>query len=82
MRGLNSKTVELFNSSAASNYPIIAVTETWLDVNIHSFELFDSYKYTVNRCDRNFIDTNLSRGGGVLLAVDSSLSATEFVSEI
>lgn len=50
------------------------MTETWLNKNIRSSELFDD-RYIVYRMDRNEINSNKSRGGGVLIAVHKKLSS-------
>ena len=54
----------------------IALTETWLDESVNSAEMF-SGDYDIFRCDRQRSVVGLSRGGGVLLAVKSSLKACQ-----
>ena len=54
---------------------MIAVSETWIQDNIYSTELFDG-RYTVFRCDRRLTDMEVSRGGGVLLGVKNDFKAT------
>jgi hypothetical protein len=49
------------------------LTETWLKDDVLSTELFSS-DYIVFKKDRNFSRTFQSRGGGVTLAVRSTLS--------
>lgn len=71
---MNSKTTELFNSVACCNWSIIAFTETWLTSSVYDGEIFNN-NYNVFRADRDFTNTNYTRGGGVLLAVDVNLSA-------
>lgn len=76
MRGLNTKTHELYNSTAnlIENADIYALTETWLTTSVYDSELFDT-SYTVYRADRNFKATGTTRGGGVLLAVKSIIKS-------
>lgn len=45
-------------------------TETWLHNNVNSSELGLS-DYSVYRCDRSIVTSSLSRGGGVLIAVNN-----------
>lgn len=75
IRGINSK-IETFNLNVLNNnYDIIALTETWLNSNVNSSELFDN-RYTVFRSDRDFNITKKKRGGGVILAIKN-----EFIPE-
>lgn len=78
VRGLNTKINELFDSTAGCqvDYDVIAFTETWLNSSVKNSELFD-LNFVVFRSDRDFGATNKSRGGGVLLAVKSSISSRE-----
>jgi len=55
-----------------SDLDIIAFTETWLYPSISTSELNFS-NYTVFRCDRSSLNSSSSRGGGVLIAVKSTL---------
>lgn len=71
MRGVNTQTNCLLNSSSTSDFSIIAITETWLNSTVNSVEFFHTHKYTVYRCDGNFSDTNTTRGGGVALEINS-----------
>uniref|UniRef100_A0A8D8ZDD8 Uncharacterized protein n=1 Tax=Cacopsylla melanoneura TaxID=428564 RepID=A0A8D8ZDD8_9HEMI len=51
-----------------SDYDIIMLTETWLNGNYNDAELgLDNY--SIYRSDRELINQNLTRGGGVLIAV-------------
>nr|CAI5844954.1 unnamed protein product [Callosobruchus analis] len=60
---------------ACNEYPIIAVTESWLESSISDFELFPQ-TYSFYRSDRDFSSTSCMRGGGVLIAVAEHLSST------
>lgn len=53
---------------------IIVITETWLQPEIFDQEL-GLIGYNVYRCDRDLELTGLQRGGGTLLAVNSSLKS-------
>lgn len=74
VRGLNTKLNILYNSLTASSYDILALSETWLDSNIENSEIVHE-NYVLFRSDRDKAATNRSRGGGVMLAVRSSLNA-------
>lgn len=52
---------------------IICLTETWLNEQYESEELF-SGDYVVFRKDRNYRDAGMVRGGGVLLAAKTNLN--------
>lgn len=67
-RGLNTKIKTGFrNRSILFNFDIYAITESWLQENIASSELFNEL-YTVRRADRSLSDTVRS-GGGVIVAI-------------
>ena len=72
VRGLRTRVNDVYLSSLAENYDIIALTETWLNSGINSCELF-SPRYNVYRQDRDNVGPGTTRGGGVLLAVDKSI---------
>lgn len=79
-RGLRTKIAHgLRNRITYANYDLLAFTETWLNDNIDSEEIFDSGLYTVHRSDRNCrtytrpINSSASNndnfmGGGCLIA--------------
>lgn len=79
VRGLNTKCNELFINSllAHQQFDLIALTETWLNDSVHDSELFDSNYFSIYRRDRNFIATNTSRGGGVLIALNQKIPSTQ-----
>jgi hypothetical protein len=64
---------QFYNAVSVLDVDVVAVTETWLKDDVLSTELFSS-DYIVFRKDRNFSRTFQSRGGGVPLAVRSTLS--------
>lgn len=67
-RGLNTKTQEFYTSVLSSEYPIVAITETWIQTGVCDAELFGD-SYSVFRRDRDLVSHSLSRGGGVLLGI-------------
>lgn len=72
VRGLRSKAHIFSEQLVNNNYPIICLTETWFqDDNIDS-HYFPQY-YSIYRNDRNLINTKKSKGGGVLIAVNTNL---------
>lgn len=72
VRGIRTKTNELFLNLSSCDYDIVVLTETWLHSTISNSEI--STCYNIFRCDRSSATSNLVRGGGVLIAVKSSLS--------
>lgn len=72
-RGLNTKIRYGFrNKITLLNYDIYALTESWIQSNVESSELFDS-TYTVHRADR-ILNDGVGRGGGVILAIKNNIS--------
>ncbi|XP_055915863.1 uncharacterized protein LOC129948821 [Eupeodes corollae] len=53
------------------------LTETWLTSNQFTSELFDLSNYTVFRKDRCNLLTGMEKGGGILIAIRSSLSCKQ-----
>ncbi|CAH2084216.1 unnamed protein product [Euphydryas editha] len=78
VRGLRSKTNEVFTNILNSNYKVIALTETWLNSSIYSKELFDN-RYVVYRRDRLCSQIGKQDGGGVLIAISRELSSSRIV---
>ena len=76
VRGLRTKCSELYISSLACNYDIIAFSETWLHSSIYDSELFHS-DFVVYRCDRTAQTSTFSRGGGVLISVRAIYSSEQ-----
>ncbi|KAG6446943.1 hypothetical protein O3G_MSEX004647 [Manduca sexta] len=76
VRGLRTKTCSVFRNVCLEDYDVIAFTETWLDDNIFSNELFDG-RYLVWRRDRDYSRTAQKLGGGVLIAVKSTFTVIE-----
>ena len=67
-RSLINKLTEFQNFVYSSSYHVIGLTETWLDSNILDSEILPN-SYTIHRHDWG------ARGGGVLIAVDKSVSS-------
>lgn len=74
MRGLRTKLPELSTSLSthAVRYDIVILVETWLTENFYSAELGLS-GYNIYRCDRSRLTSTAERGGGILVAVSSSI---------
>lgn len=70
---MRTKTRTLYTSLLSRDDDVFALTETWLNNNIHTGELFNS-KYTCYRRDRQ---DGRDRGGGVLLAIHNKWSSIE-----
>ncbi|XP_063932848.1 uncharacterized protein LOC135144722 [Zophobas morio] len=61
---------------SSCDFDLIALSETWLHSGVFNSELFNS-NYLVVRKDRDFLNTNKSRGGGVLIGIKSNLIFSE-----
>lgn len=59
---------------------IIIITETWLQSEVHSSELGLS-NYNVFRKDRDLAALGVSKGGGVLVAINKQISAQDITPE-
>lgn len=70
VRGMTGKRDSIHLSSISCDYDIIVLFETWLKKNKFSAEFFDPrfIVYRKDRCDSNI---DASKGGGVLIAIDS-----------
>lgn len=72
VRGLRSKLDNFRLEMLVNDYPVIALTETWLNSSVNNSELFPG-NYNVLRCDRDESSSGMSRGGGVVLAINNSI---------
>ena len=72
IRRVRTKTNRIRNEILSNNYDVICLTETWLNSNIFSEELFDD-RYVVYRRDRETTMSSSKEGGGVLAAVSKKL---------
>lgn len=68
VRGLRTKSKAFYLATAAHDFDIIALTESWLTPAQLTSEYFDS-DYIVYRCDRSASTSECGRGGGVLIAI-------------
>ncbi|XP_055604965.1 uncharacterized protein LOC129753190 [Uranotaenia lowii] len=68
VRGLRTKIDDFYLSAREADYDVIVLTETWLNDEIFSQQLFGDV-YDVYRNDRDALTTGKRRGGGVLIAV-------------
>lgn len=75
VRGLRTKTQELWVAASENNYDIICLTETWLISSILNTEIFPN-NYCVFRADRELEFTGKTRGGGALIAVNTNFKTT------
>jgi hypothetical protein len=73
VRGLRTKTSIFFRNLMMHDFEIICLSETWLLPGIYDTELFDN-RYNIYRCDRNYELRGDGFGGGVLIAVNRSLT--------
>ncbi|XP_058811040.1 uncharacterized protein LOC131675929 [Topomyia yanbarensis] len=74
VRGLRSKIDTFFLAVSEAEYDIIVLTETWLNEQIYSAQLF-GHQYAVFRTDRSHLNSRKTRGGGVLVAVSLKLNS-------
>lgn len=70
VRGLRTKSVEIFDNVCSSDFKIICLTETWLNESFSNSNFFPE-TYSIYRSDRNCLDK--LRGGGVLTAVSNTV---------
>lgn len=68
--GMNSSLAEYQLACSDACYDIYAFSETWLNNNTLSKQLFND-TYSVYRQDRSTLNSNKTSGGGVLLAIRS-----------
>lgn len=74
--GMNTSIYDYCLACSDSSYDIFAFTETWLNDNTLSQQIFGP-SYVVYRLDRSRQNSNKLSGGGVLLAVNSKLVSRE-----
>lgn len=68
--GINTSLSDYTLAISDAAYDLYAFTETWLNENTNSYQLFGP-EYSVYRGDRTALNSNKRSGGGVLLAVRS-----------
>lgn len=74
VRGLRTKSLDLYNNILLHDYDIILITESWLQSDILDGEICDN-RYEILRCDRNLDVTGKRTGGGVVCCVRRELCA-------
>jgi hypothetical protein len=74
VRGLSTKCTNFFVSVCVNSFKIIYITETWLNDSFYNRSVFPD-NYFVFRADRDYTDSKVTRGGGVLTAVNRSFSS-------
>lgn len=79
VRGLRTKTKDIFLNSLSCDYDFIFFSETWLHSSINDCELFDDKEYIVYRCDRSPQNSAHIRGGGVLIAVRVGIDSERLI---
>lgn len=78
VRGLRTKCSTFYNNILSENYPIVVITETWLNSSFSNSEIIDD-RYVIYRRDRDLQTSSKERGGGVLIAVLRSLLSYELL---
>lgn len=75
VRGLRTKTNDLYINSAKCEYDVIILNETWLNNSFMDAELFTCY-YNVYRRDRETSPLQRKKGGGgVLVAISKKIKS-------
>lgn len=74
VRGLRTKADEFMSNLITADLDVICLSETWLCDGIPNSNYFTP-NYNVYRRDRDYISTGQKLGGGVLIALHSSLES-------
>ena len=74
VRGLRTKSADLYLSGSTCEYDCVCLVETWLSSDVINSEYFTN-NFCVFRKDRNHEVSNKTRGGGALIAVSSKYVA-------
>lgn len=69
---MRTKSMIFFPFTSQCDYDVYVFVETWLNSDFFNEEFFDTRKFNVFRKDRDYVLSGCSRGGGVLIAVNSS----------
>lgn len=75
VRGLRTKTNEVYKNVLLDNYDIMGFTETWLNSSISDREIVDN-RYEVYRRDRVITRGGKQDGGGVMLAISKNIPSS------
>lgn len=73
---MRSKASSFFNFLLSTCFPVYALCETWLTSEISNSEYFND-SYVIYRCDRSNLTSDKTRGGGVIIAIHTSLKSSE-----
>lgn len=73
--GMRSKVNDLYLMSASTDYDVIVLVETWLNESFFNGEFFTP-DWEVYRTDRNYKVLDMSRGGGVLIAIHKRIRSS------
>lgn len=73
-RGLRTKANTFLSNVVSCNFNVICLTETWFNKEITNASYFPSF-YTVHRRDRDYAVTRKKFWGGVLIAVDNTVTS-------
>lgn len=76
VRGLRTKSTTFYLSTTDCNHDVIVLTETWLNSSHQSTEYFNN-DFNVYRRDRTVHTRSNEFGGGVLIAIRSSLNSDQ-----
>lgn len=80
VRGLRTKLADFYRSVLSHCYPVIVLSETWLNDSFYNSEIMDD-RYIIYRVDRDPLKCHKNRGGGVLVAVLKSLYSCQLKCE-
>lgn len=75
---IRGKADEIRLATISCPFDVIMLTETWLNDSISNNEHFSS-RFNVYRCDRSALTSELSDGGGVLIAIDATLHSERII---
>ncbi|XP_075163328.1 uncharacterized protein LOC142235963 [Haematobia irritans] len=70
---MRTKSSSVFMLTSQMDFDVFVFVETWLNGDFYDGEFFNTDIYNVFRKDRDSFKTGLSRGGGVLIAVNRNL---------
>lgn len=74
-RGLRTKTRTLYENILVEDWDLICLSETWLNDSFSNSELCDN-RYVIYRNDKDYVSSNVNRGGGVLLCAKKKYKPT------
>lgn len=74
VRGMRTKTEDIYKNILLTNYDVIVFTESWLNNSITNGEFIDP-RYVVYRRDRSTSKVSKKDGGGVMVAVSNKIKS-------